>query len=1396
MEEKRYEEKGRVFESVKIPQTYFKNGPLGIYPPAMGVNTEGPKGIVYNNEITQVNPFINAVDIDWNKANVGKDGQIETTADLLNWIQNSATDLRTTMFNLAKSGDLVLAENGFIKNLWSQSINTDYLTVNKAAHFFELIIDKINSVQGIQINTAANCIADFIKTYNEYDEEDSINIKYFRVYWRSSDSDGNSTDNCWLINDQAYCQTFNAKTTNNNAGNTYYWRLVINTSNDVTDKTFINFDKGEIKTLTDQDLEENSDAFSFQIKFSNLDTVNFNVTGTQNEWEGNTWIPVDIQSQLTLEPIEEIGNCQFSFNTDIKTKLDIKVQYVDGSQTYTKANEYKTEYSIPLENKFVQKIIITTQVIDQWQPCHWIDLSNVTGDDDAREVDYNSTMPSVGDNICQLGYRYTNLDGYVNTAEWKQNNQDKISRASAIIIAAYATPDSGIVPPSYAQYQNITNFENLASHRKTYFDAIGAKFVGDFEVVSNLGEESQSVIEYLDSLRYDNPLQITSNIDSIFLRTDDNNQIDITEDGLNNFPSVITTSIFYENVQVSPTSLSVELNLTGTSKNYTVDLTNNTVSADSNTDKIYLSTVSLTDNNYLLGFSCAEQTGTQTINNGSQVIIRATYEDSTLNKTFYAQKVIPITGINVTAGSNGQNAEIWKLYKVKEYAVVSAAEDISVSQQGMLLRPGLTVNLQYKIQHVSGTTYDYNNDSEYIIKVRQYTPSGIYIPGSEATLTKESGIYKYEHNDNDWYSSGANNNYNKCNYLIVNLINNTTNEIVDSSIVSVMLKPTSLFKVKEGLTQSIQAQGRNFSILNQTVDTINATVGSHTNDLTALRSNISEIAQTANGISLSASNIVKIQNGEFPEDTDYEKYIFYKENQAPNTPEGEITSDTSDAGVWTTYRLEPSSVYQYVWISKKTLSQELDLDGSDSEEPEWSEWSTPILFQKYGQDRGYASKADLTITADGIRSEVSNSYVTTEGLTETITSSIQMQTNSIKTEVQNALSGNISSIESTAENISLSINNIIGELSKIGINISGNDSKIKLIANSTDFYTPTERKMISVEMCTKKGKIDHERGTIPSIVFYNDYGTPIWILNYLVGMQKVYITNKYSWDQYNLIKIGNNTGGMAKCQVIYPEAFFPQDATIEKPSISEAQPRGSRIFEESAYKFNAAYGEAIEGGAKSYIPEAAGQFDGSFWINTLVNNEAISDGWIPDDTNNTSLNGYYILRKADDNSSFNVIDDQNFSGVNAFNSLDINGDTSISLIDQQVSTAANSNQLSHNYSIRSEQEIDYQPGGYTISNNYTVGTQPAFDGDIFAEFEHYDEYILLEFENGCVINRFEFMIYYKTLVNRKNNIIKYVLQELEDGQPVYVSKVIIRKGTNSIESEWITINGIIELLSE
>jgi hypothetical protein len=61
----------------------------------------------------------------------------------------------------------------------------------------------------------------------------------------------------------------------------------------------------------------------------------------------------------------------------------------------------------------------------------------------------------------------------------------------------------------------------------------------------------------------------------------------------------------------------------------------------------------------------------------------------------------------------------------------------------MLPRPGLTVNLQYKIQHVSGTTYDYNNDSEYIIKVRQYTPSGIYIPGSEATLQKESGIYKY-----------------------------------------------------------------------------------------------------------------------------------------------------------------------------------------------------------------------------------------------------------------------------------------------------------------------------------------------------------------------------------------------------------------------------------------------------------------------------------------------------------------------------------------------------------------------------------------------------------------------------------------------------------------------------
>lgn len=75
--------------------------------------------------------------------------------------------------------------------------------------------------------------------------------------------------------------------------------------------------------------------------------------------------------------------------------------------------------------------------------------------------------PEKGDSIVMCGYR----------------GADDTSRQSAIYISAYSSLDSDLTAPLFAQYRGINDF-NLSSHRKSYFDANKAKFVGDFSTES------------------------------------------------------------------------------------------------------------------------------------------------------------------------------------------------------------------------------------------------------------------------------------------------------------------------------------------------------------------------------------------------------------------------------------------------------------------------------------------------------------------------------------------------------------------------------------------------------------------------------------------------------------------------------------------------------------------------------------------------------------------------------------------------------------------------------------------------------------------------------------------------------------------------------------------------
>lgn len=110
--------------------------------------------------------------------------------------------------------------------------------------------------------------------------------------------------------------------------------------------------------------------------------------------------------------------------------------------------------------------------------------------------------PEIGDSIVMCGYRGT----------------DDIARQSAIYMSAYSSLDKGLTAPVFAQYQGINDFD-LESHRKSYYDANSAKFIGDFEV-----SNGQNLIDLIDGKIKDSEASIKLNTKNIVLSVSEKTQ--------------------------------------------------------------------------------------------------------------------------------------------------------------------------------------------------------------------------------------------------------------------------------------------------------------------------------------------------------------------------------------------------------------------------------------------------------------------------------------------------------------------------------------------------------------------------------------------------------------------------------------------------------------------------------------------------------------------------------------------------------------------------------------------------------------------------------------------------------------------------------------------------------
>ena len=122
---------------------------------------------------------------------------------------------------------------------------------------------------------------------------------------------------------------------------------------------------------------------------------------------------------------------------------------------------------------------------------YWCLVTDVSDNNNPIEIDgqfYNyisisrfdsvgELNPEVGDSIVMCGYRGT----------------DDAARQSAIYISAYSSLDNGLKAPLFAQYQGINDF-NLESHRKSFYDANRAKFIGEFEA-----SDGQNIIDIINN---------------------------------------------------------------------------------------------------------------------------------------------------------------------------------------------------------------------------------------------------------------------------------------------------------------------------------------------------------------------------------------------------------------------------------------------------------------------------------------------------------------------------------------------------------------------------------------------------------------------------------------------------------------------------------------------------------------------------------------------------------------------------------------------------------------------------------------------------------------------------------------------------------------------------------
>lgn len=358
----------------------------------------------------------------------------------------------------------------------SDTLTTNTLNVLGAAHFWELIIDKVKAAGGNVLITPATMQVDFVGDdvvytvdatkspfkemfYNEsegtgiyglqelFNTSGIVSLTAKRVYMKNEDN-SHTTLSEFEIGDMVRCKTVNLG------------KLTQDSDNDGNPDVYLKNSNGLIYGVdTDNDGEE--DIYDYD---GDGEPDNYIVgEGWDTDGDGVVDIPIDNSSVCPIspnsEPDTEFANKDywtFVLKTGFQKYLEQPCLYIDifkyftdsngrqyglGTLINTSGNQGNTAYS----NNDVEDGVMIPEF----------------------KFGYGDFKPEVGDNIVSLGHLW---------------NGD---RQGAIIMSSIDPMDTELKPPSIAQYKGIRTFGLLNRYRTTIISADNNEFQGSFLVNYN-----------------------------------------------------------------------------------------------------------------------------------------------------------------------------------------------------------------------------------------------------------------------------------------------------------------------------------------------------------------------------------------------------------------------------------------------------------------------------------------------------------------------------------------------------------------------------------------------------------------------------------------------------------------------------------------------------------------------------------------------------------------------------------------------------------------------------------------------------------------------------------------------------------------------------------------------